>query len=136
MIDAILGLEGQVQRAVIAALLVALALAIIAGGAGTLYYRAEAAEAREALTRCTGDLAVAQANVETLTGSINSQNLAVDALKDESDKRVAESEAARKRAEAAAEKHRAAADGIMAAKPADPNDLCGSALRLYQERRQ
>lgn len=135
MIDAILGLEGQVQRTVIAALLVALALAIIAGGAGTLYYRAEAAEAREALTRCTGDLAVEKANVTGLKDALGVQNRAVDALQVEADKRVALSEEARKRAEAEARKHRAAADGIMAAKPDDATDLCGSALRLFNRGR-
>lgn len=135
MIDAILGLEGQVQRAVIAALLVALALAIIAGGAGTLYYRAEAADARAKAARCAGDLAVEKANVGRLEDAVAVQNRAVDAIQVEADKRVALSEEARKRAEAEARKHRAAADGIMAAKPDDATDLCGSALRLFNRGR-
>ena len=128
-------LEQQVQRAVIVALLVLLALAILIGGGATLYYRAEAAEAREELTRCAGDLAVEKANVGTLEEALGRQNTAVAAIQSEADKRVELSEQARKRAEAAAEKHRTAAAGIMAAKPADPNDLCGSALGLYNGRR-
>lgn len=132
MIDAILGLEGQVQRAVIAALLVALALAIIAGGAGTLYYRAEAAEAREELTRCAGDLALERANVKGLKDAIGVQNGAVEALESTAQAALAESAAAREAAAlAAAEAQRRAGD-IQARPPSDPSDMCRSALDLYE----
>lgn len=129
------GLAAKVQQAIIIALLAALALSILVGGGMTLYYRAEAAEAREKLTRCAGDLAVEKANVEGLKGAIVVQNKAVQAIKDEADKRVRASEEARARAAAAAEKHRKTAIGLLEAKPADPNDLCASALAIYRGRR-
>ena len=128
-------LEQQVQRTIIIALVVMLGLAVLVGAVGILYYRAEAADARLEATRCAADLAVSQANVVTLKNGVANQNKAVDALRDETEKRVKDAEAARKRAEANAKVYEDRARGLMNATPDDPNDLCRSALSLYRRSR-
>ena len=129
-------LEQQVQRAIIIALVVMLGLAVLVGGGATLYYRAEAADARLEAARCAADLAVEKANVVTLKGAVANQNKAVDALREETEKRVKDAEAARKRAEANAKVYEDRARGLMNATPDDANDLCGSALSLYRRSRK
>lgn len=137
MIAAFFGLAQKVQQAIIIALLVALGLACLAVVAlvvAALYYRGEAANAKLELSRCAGDLAVSQANVDTLKGSIANQNRAVDALKEEADKRVKAAEEARKRADSQAKANERLAGEILSSRPANPDDLCGSALTLYREK--
>lgn len=132
MIDQFFGLEAQVQRTAIIALLVALALSVLIGGGATLYYRADAAEAREATAKCAGALAVEQANVKGLKDAIGVQNGAVEALASTAQAALAESVEARKAAQRAAAEAQRRAGEIKQRPPSDPTDMCRSALDLYE----
>lgn len=63
-------------------------------------------------------------------GVVTAQTQGIDALKAESDKRVAESKAALAEAKKQADKHRQTALDILSAKPEVPGDLCESARRV------
>lgn len=128
------GLDREIQRAVIIALLVLLALSLLGGVGGTLWYRAEAASARSESAQLAADLAVERANVAGCKAALGRQNEAVAAFKDQADRRVAEAEKHAQEARRLADAAARTAAGILAEKPVDPADLCGSAMALYRAR--
>ena len=84
------------------------------------------AKAEKARAVAVRDLGTCRTNVETLKGSLDRQNAAVNALKAESDARQRASAKAVKDARAVAESHRRSATAILAAKP-EGDDLCKAA---------
>lgn len=74
------------------------------------------------------DLKLCNANVGTLTATLEKQNSAVDALKAEADERTKRAREAIARAEQQAAHYRAKADRIAAATPGP--DMCASAREL------
>lgn len=78
------------------------------------------------------DFATCKANTRALTSSLDTQNRAVDALKAESEVRVAASAKATSQARAVAESYRRSAADILKAKPASA-DRCEAAKLLIAE---
>lgn len=78
-------------------------------------------------------LELANQRAEAMGDKVREQNRAVEALKEASDKRVAEAEKAAERARGAAEAHRAAAARIMSQQLAAGADACVSACRLIDD---
>lgn len=127
-----LGAGQQIQMAIGIALITTIGL-LIAAQAGTVWYftgqldkaALEQQATADKLARCEGESAAHKVVLKT-------QSEAVTAMKEEADKRVAESEARAKQAEASARTAYRTADERAKSKPLDP-DQCVS-MRLRAER--
>lgn len=113
----------------------ALALLIVVGIFAGLFFwgrsegvKADAKRTAPIIAGLQSDLKLCNANVDTLTATLEKQNSAVDALKAEADERTKRAREAIARAEQQAAHYRAKADRIAAATPGP--DMCASARQL------
>lgn len=113
----------------------ALALLVVVGIFAGLFFwgraegvKADAKRSAPIISGLQSDLKLCNANVDTLTVSLERQNSAVDQLRAESDERTRRAQEAIRQAQVQAETYRAKADRLARATPGP--DMCASARDL------
>lgn len=106
--------------------LIAAAVIVAAVIGGFLYVK----HLQSSVAELEQTLAVKEASIKQLSASIDAQNLAIEELKKDGDRRLALAAAELAKAKAETARARAAADVIYKVRPSDPNNMCKSALDL------